>query len=273
MVPARFVRRCGHIKKREQPAFLQVTHARVFRRNAYRREDVYLISFRCTCITFTPSLTGISSTRYPLERINSMAFMVCSVIQHLYLSMLRKFLAPEMQSSQSFLRFSPILFQTTIRMHRTTDTFTCRYFPSNVAPSKYSGRACSSDFLEYSAHERDLLHRVSLISIPCYLPLPFMLRVRSNLTVSPACSLNRLYSAVNAADFFLACVAPSLSPAATQASRSSFAYRIAVSSLLCRWDASYRLMVLVTVFPLRSVVWYVIFWFDLRLISASSDRL
>ena len=115
MVPARFVRRCGHIKKREQPAFLQVTHARVFRRNAYRREDVHLISFRCTCITFTPSLTGISSTRYPLERMLSMAFMVCSDIQHLYLSMLRKFLAPEMQSSQSFLRFSPILLETAWR--------------------------------------------------------------------------------------------------------------------------------------------------------------
>lgn len=56
-----------------------------------------------------------------------------------------------------------------------------------------------------------------------YLTFPFILRVRSSRTVSPACSLNRLYSAVNAADFFRACAAPSLSPAATQASRSSLA--------------------------------------------------
>lgn len=47
--------------------------------------------------------------------------------------------------------------------------------------------------------------------------------VLSGLGVSPACSQNRLYSALSAADFFRACVAPSLSPVAIMASLSSFA--------------------------------------------------
>lgn len=65
-------------KERSNRDFSQSNHSRFFAPNAYDAD--YLICSRLTRTTFTPSFTGISSTRSPFSSVRSMAIFVCSSI-------------------------------------------------------------------------------------------------------------------------------------------------------------------------------------------------